>query len=258
MSPSKNPDAASDKKPSAFVKPFSSEPPQRLLVLVEGAVTEKAYLSAFIRKYQLPADRITIHQPKDFSPLGLVKAAVAELAFAPVYRKRHGKPWYDEVWVVFDRDRHTNFDDAAALAEDVKNLFLVPSKPCFELWLLHHFSPRRKAFFGKGKPLGPPVVTQTLQADGNLREEVVTTYAPENPSVLCLQSFEKMSGQNKRLEKAEELVDLQRLRQAMLADFPIADRQDGKECWTLMPQLLLRLLSFRFSAKEVAQTFLRP
>jgi hypothetical protein len=45
----------------------------------------------------------------------------------------------DEVWAVFDRDEHPHFD-AAKQACQGKKIGLAFSNPCFELWLLLHFT----------------------------------------------------------------------------------------------------------------------
>jgi hypothetical protein len=44
----------------------------------------------------------------------------------------------DEIWAVFDRDLHPNYDEAVGLCE-AKQVGVARSNPCFEVWLiLHH------------------------------------------------------------------------------------------------------------------------
>ena len=43
----------------------------------------------------------------------------------------------DEVWAVFDRDEHPNFDDAVSLCQ-TNGIGVARSNPCFELWLILH------------------------------------------------------------------------------------------------------------------------
>lgn len=45
---------------------------------------------------------------------------------------------YDEVWCVFDRDTHTDFDEALLLAKKSR-ICVAFSVPCFEIWYLLHF-----------------------------------------------------------------------------------------------------------------------
>ena len=43
----------------------------------------------------------------------------------------------DQVWAVFDRDEHPNFDHAVALCRS-HGVGVARSDPCFELWLILH------------------------------------------------------------------------------------------------------------------------
>lgn len=52
---------------------------------------------------------------------------------------RHGGG-YDEVWCVFDVDDFPDVEEAVAKAKRL-NIETAVSNPCFELWLLLHFSP---------------------------------------------------------------------------------------------------------------------
>ncbi len=45
---------------------------------------------------------------------------------------------FDEVWCVYDVDRHPSLNDAGQLAR-ANGIELAISNPCFELWLLLHF-----------------------------------------------------------------------------------------------------------------------
>lgn len=44
----------------------------------------------------------------------------------------------------------------------------------------------------------------------------------------------------------EKLFEGSRLGDAFLTDFPLREKQDGAECWTLIPVLLLRLLLLKY------------
>ena len=52
-------------------------------------------------------------------------------------RKKNSFEENDEVWAVFDRDEHPNFDDAVSLCQ-ANNVGVARSNPCFELWLILH------------------------------------------------------------------------------------------------------------------------
>ena len=74
-------------------------------------------------------------------PLTIAKAAVAYLKAGSSRGRRQGRSAFeaqDEVWAVFDRDEHPNFDAAVDLCER-NGIHIGLSNPCFELWLvLHH------------------------------------------------------------------------------------------------------------------------
>jgi hypothetical protein len=62
-----------------------------------------------------------------------------ELRFPHGVRKqRDSYEENDEIWAVFDRDAHPQFDEAVKLCERSR-VGVARSNPCFELWLiLHH------------------------------------------------------------------------------------------------------------------------
>ena len=245
--------SAAVRRPANLIKPFDSQRTgdERILILCEGEKTEPAYLKAFITQFGLPGD------PKGLqTPLAIAKWAVGEIRYASHVGASAGKGKrpYTEVWCVFDRDTHADFDAALDFLRTEPNVHAVPSNPCFELWLLHHFTtPRRKAYLGKGTPVGKPVVTLEQTEDGNLRETVVTVYAPANPSELCLEELKKHWPEYKKT-LATPMKDFRgRLSAALKADLPVSVRQTSiAGCWTLVPHLLLRLMLLKFDSKETA------
>lgn len=52
---------------------------------------------------------------------------------------------YDEIWVVFDKDKHTNIAQAYSLAE-TENIKIAISIICFEFWVLLHYGFTTKPF----------------------------------------------------------------------------------------------------------------
>ena len=52
-------------------------------------------------------------------------------------RRKNSFEENDEVWAVFDRDEHPNFEEAISLCQD-NNVKVARSNPCFELWLILH------------------------------------------------------------------------------------------------------------------------
>lgn len=97
------------------------------LIVCEGKVTEKEYLSDLRISETIPIDLQFI---AGAVPKTLVERAVGEVG--------RNTGLYDEAWVIFDIDEHPNV--AAALDQAYANdLKVVVSNPCFELWALLHF-----------------------------------------------------------------------------------------------------------------------
>lgn len=103
----------------------------------EGKVTERIYLDGVKQRLRNAGVQIVVG-PKHGEPLGLVKAAASHVEQAG----RRAPRGFDEVWCVFDVEspaQHGSLDEAVDLA-DAKRIRCAISDPCFELWLLLHFS----------------------------------------------------------------------------------------------------------------------
>lgn len=118
---------------------------QWILILCEDGKSSLQYLKAFKYdeelKRKLTSVDIEIYQPRDFSPVGLVKEAKNKKLIAK--RDRNS---YDQIWLVFDKDQHEKIPEAVQMAED-NNMFFVISIICFEYWILLHFEQTTKAFY---------------------------------------------------------------------------------------------------------------
>lgn len=251
-------DAAAVRRPANLIKPFDSQRTgdERLLILCEGEKTEPTYLKAFITQFGLPADRITVRCVKGLqTPLAMAKWAVGEIRYAShLASSGTDRRPYSEVWCVFDRDLHADFDAALDFLRTEPRVHAVPSNPCFELWLLHHFTtPRRKAYVGKGVPAGKPSVSIEQTEDGRIRETVVTVYEPANPSELCLEELKKHWPEYAKNLGTPMQNFRERLSAALKADLPVSVRQTSTAgCWTLVPHLLVRLMLLKFDSEETA------
>lgn len=112
--------------------------PNSFLIVSEGEKTEPQYfdgLANYInRKY---GHSISSEKPL-ITPIGqgrgtvrLVEAAAKIAARASII--------YSQVWVVFDRDRFLDFDDAIILAKE-KGFYPAWSNQSFEYWIYLHFN----------------------------------------------------------------------------------------------------------------------
>lgn len=119
------------------------EPYDRVLIVCEGSKTEPWYFQALKNQYRLSTANVEIYASGS-DPSSLVNKAKS----LRDDEKRRGDR-YDLVYCVFDRDEHAHFDaasDKACFAE----LKLARSWPCFEFWLLLHFTYHRRPYAPSG------------------------------------------------------------------------------------------------------------
>ena len=117
----------------------SGFPKSRFVVFCEGQNTEPRYFFAIRRAFEGAVLEV---RPGIGVPLTVASMAVEHLKTnGSGRRRRRGRSAFearDEVWAVFDRDQHPNFDAAVRICEQ-NGVHIGLSNPCFELWLvLHH------------------------------------------------------------------------------------------------------------------------
>lgn len=120
-------------------RPPKLKPRARVVILCEGEKTEPSYLrhwKAVLRNnlVEIKID-LTGAMPKTL----VEKAAeIKKEAKRDARRREDDNLEIDEVWCVFDVDKHPNLDDARIQA-NANKIELAISNPCFELWLTLHF-----------------------------------------------------------------------------------------------------------------------
>jgi len=118
-----------------------------VLIVCEGSKTEPYYFNGLRNHLRLSNANIIIADKTTGSdPLSVVNYAI----------ERHKKdPIYDRVYCVFDRDKHATYDAALdkARATRLKKgaaLHVITSIPCFEIWLLLHYTYTSRSFSAAG------------------------------------------------------------------------------------------------------------
>lgn len=124
-----------------------SESP-RILIVTEGGETEPNYLKALIRGVRLNPTNVVVDGECGTDPMSVFRHArdryKAEM--------RQGEK-FDRVYCVFDRDGHTNYRGALdainrAVPEGVYHA--INSVPCFEYWVLLHFTDSTRPYQAPG------------------------------------------------------------------------------------------------------------
>ena len=114
------------------------EPKLKMLIVCEGANTEKQYFEQFAKFHRNSLVDVIVEGGKGV-PLTVVRAAKErkDKAISDAKRKDDEFLTYQWVWCVFDVDNHPNVPEARIMATD-NGIELAISNPCFELWLLLH------------------------------------------------------------------------------------------------------------------------
>lgn len=76
--------------------------------------------------------------PKGNDPLSIVNYAIEQEE-------------YDQKYCVFDKDTHPNYEQALQKIDKTKSMLAINSVPCFEYWLLLHFTSSTSPFAITGK-----------------------------------------------------------------------------------------------------------
>jgi len=115
------------------------EPYPKVLIVCEGDKTEPNYFLDLKDHYALNSANIAISGEEcDSDPVSIIQYAKKR------YREeKSAGDAFDKVYCVFDKDTHTNYEQAMADIRSAipKAIYIaINSVPCFEYWLLLHFN----------------------------------------------------------------------------------------------------------------------
>jgi len=114
------------------------EPYKKVLIVTEGSKTEPLYFQELTDHYKLNSANVCVTGDCGSDPVSVVEFGIQQYH----KEKKKGDP-FDCVYCVIDRDTHPNYNEALSRLGDAKpkGVFKgVPSVPCFEYWLLLHFT----------------------------------------------------------------------------------------------------------------------
>ena len=121
-------------------RPPAREPRRRFIIVCEGMNTEPAYFEALKSKIDDAMVVIRI-EPASGVPMTIAKRTVQITKEERSRRRQRGArdsfEERDEVWAVFDRDEHPDFQAAINLCAD-HGVKVARSNPCFEVWIILH------------------------------------------------------------------------------------------------------------------------
>jgi hypothetical protein len=119
------------------VKPFC-------YILCEGIETELNYFKALVKSAKVSHLNCKFPQEekkqnREKSKIKDGAAAISLLNEAKELQKARGLEDLAIYWLVFDRDKDTNFPDQLSRVFQTKGIHIAFSNPCFEVWFLYHF-----------------------------------------------------------------------------------------------------------------------
>ncbi len=118
----------------------------RVLIVCEGAKTEKIYLQELRSYLKLNRENIDIVGDSGSSPKSVVRYAKRR------YSEEKQKGYtYDKVYCFFDKDTHHRYLQAindCEISRPAGGFSAITSVPCFEYWLLLHFEYSTKPYTG--------------------------------------------------------------------------------------------------------------
>lgn len=125
---------------------------KRFLIVCEGMKTEPYYFEELCKAHQLRTLRVRIAPGAEGSSPDKVLDYANKLFEEDA---QLGSDRFDQVFCVIDRDQHGSYQATIqrmkALATEGKPFLAIPSVPCFEYWLLLHFTYSRQPFHAAGK-----------------------------------------------------------------------------------------------------------
>ncbi|WP_283419179.1 RloB family protein [Sphingopyxis sp. Geo48] len=143
-------------------KPASRKPAKRIVIVCEGEKTETIYFGQFLDALRAANIQLKVLGKECGSDPGSVVGYADQI--------RNEDQGIDILYCVFDRDSHANFDQAVQSAEKIqikigndRTFRSIKSYPCFEYWLLLHFSYSRKPYNGAGNHSSADLLIKELE-----------------------------------------------------------------------------------------------
>lgn len=138
---------------------------ERVLIVCEGEKSEPYYLKALRKSLGLhPANVVIADKKSGLDPKSLVEYALEEL-------KKDSD--FNHVFCVFDRDKHRTYDAAVDKIRSKRlkggtTLHPIISIPCFEVWILLHFTYTTAPFQAAADDSNCALAVRELRREGRI------------------------------------------------------------------------------------------
>jgi hypothetical protein len=188
-------------------------PYERVLIVCEGKKTEPYYFRGLCQDLRLNPKNVVIEDRKSgLDPKSLVMFTVE------TFKKDKD---FDHVFCVFDKDKHASYTAAldqirATRLAGGAALHPITSVPCFEIWLLLHFTYTTRPFSVAGNDSNCALVIDALDRKGRIlgyekgSEDIFQTISDKLETAVrnaeMLEEFHKTSQTDNPSTKVHELV----------------------------------------------------
>lgn len=188
------------------------DPYDRVLIVCEGEKSEPIYFKKLRRDFGLnPANVVIAGKKRGLDPKRLVEYAVEEF---------NKDPDFNHVYCVFDRDKHLTYDAAlekirATRLRKGASIHAITSIPCFEIWLLLHFTYTTRSFSASGNSSDCDLVVSELKryisdyekGDKEIFDKVNSKLGDAILGAKRLENFHETSGTDNPSSKVYLLVE---------------------------------------------------
>ncbi|MFV2057874.1 MAG: RloB family protein [Thiohalomonadales bacterium] len=120
----------------------------KILIVCEGEKTEPNYFNELKDYLTLNSATVKVTGECESSPISVFEYSLRLYKFA-----KNAGDSYDKVFCVFDKDTHSSYQKTLQNIESVKpkdSFAAITSTPCFEYWLMLHFTYTTRQFRGTG------------------------------------------------------------------------------------------------------------
>lgn len=130
------------KKLASFTRRAAKRAPYaKILIVCEGERTETNYFNEIVEHYALNSANVEVCGDCGSDPGSILKYAKQR------FREENDRgDGFDHVYCVFDRDSHTNYIETVTAIQKLRYFHAITSVPCFEYWLLLHFTRSTQPF----------------------------------------------------------------------------------------------------------------
>lgn len=116
---------------------------KKILIVCEGEKTEPYYFDSLIIHHKLNTANVNIIGDCDSAPIKVLERA------KELYKESKDTIPYDTVYCVFDKDSHSTYLQTLNAIEQilpVETFVAITSIPCFEYWILLHFTDTTRSY----------------------------------------------------------------------------------------------------------------